>query len=120
MGVSLPFSPDTTFVASLSWAGKTRLRVEEIAPTIQAAESSAAAVQNLLNFIRELENAAPPDTDHPETQADLRALFASAEISHRKDRALFTATIPSGLLQQLMNAPVDLETSPPSKNSQQH
>jgi hypothetical protein len=120
MGVSLPFSPDTTFVASLSWAGKTKLRVEEIAPTTAAAESSAAAVQNLLSFVRELENASPPDTDHPQIQADLRAMLASAEISHHKDRALFTATIPSGLLQKLMSASVDLETSSAPKNSQQH
>ena len=120
MGISLPFSPDTTFVASLGWAGKTKLRVEELAPTVQAAASSAAAVQNLLNFIRELENAAPPDTDHPQVQADLRTMLASAVISQHKNRALFTATIPSGLLQQLMNAPIDLDTSSPFKNSQQH
>jgi hypothetical protein len=120
MGVSLPFSPDTTFVASLSWAGKTRLRVEEIAPTTEAANRSAAAIQNLLTFARDLENAAPPDEDHPQLQADVHTLLASAEISHHKDRALFTATIPTGLLQRLMSAPVDIETSSTSKNSQQH
>jgi len=120
MGVSLPFSPDTTFVASLSWVGKTRLRVEEIAPTAQAAETSAAAVQNLLSFVRDIENASPPDTDHPQIQADFRTMLASAEVSHHKDHVLFTATIPSDLLQQLMNAPIDIETGAPSKKSQQH
>jgi hypothetical protein len=119
MGISLPFSPDTTFVASLSWAGKTRLRVEEIAPTADAAAKSAAAVGNLLNFVRNLQSAAPPDTNHPQVQADLHAMLASAQVSNRKDRAVFTATIPSGLLEKLITAPEDLETAPAPKNSPQ-
>jgi hypothetical protein len=120
MGVTLPFSTDTTFIASLSWTGKTRLRVEAIAPSAQVAAKSAQASLNLLNFLRNLEIAAPPDTDHPQMQADLLAMLASAQIAHHKDRAIFTATIPSGLLQTLINAPVDLETAPAPKNSQQH
>lgn len=112
MGVSLPFSADTTFVASLSWTGKTKLRVEEIAPTPEAAASSAEAVQNLLNLVRDLENAAPSDA----ANADVRAALATAQITHRKDHALFTATIPSGLLQKLMSSPVDLETAPAKRN----
>lgn len=115
MGISLPFSKDTTFVASLSWKGKTRLRVEEIAPTEQAADNSATAVENLLNFVRSLENVAPSDS----TNEDFRALLSSAQISHHKDHALFTATIPSGLLEKLINSPVDLDTSP-LRNSQTH
>ena len=120
MGVSLPFSPDATFVASLSWTGKTRLRVEELAPTADAAAKSAAAVGNLLNFVRNLQSAAPPDADHPQVQADLHAMLASAQVSHHKDRAILTATIPSGLLESLINAPVDVQTAPAPKSSQQH
>jgi hypothetical protein len=115
MGISLPFSPDTTFVASLSWKGNTRLRVEEIAPNEEAADNSATAVENLLNFVRSLENVAPSDS----TNEDFRALLSSAQISHHKDHAMFTATIPSGLLEKLINSPVALDTSP-LKNSQQH
>ena len=119
LGVSLPFSPDTTFVASLSWTGKTKLRVEEIAPTPEAASNSADAVQNLLNFVRTAENTAPTDMAHPRIQVDVRTMLDSAHIDHRKDKAVFTATIPSGLLQKMMNAPVDLETKMPQKKSQQ-
>jgi hypothetical protein len=114
MGISLPLSSDTTFVASLSWAGKTKLRVEEIAPSVEAASTSVDAINNLLYFARSLESAAPPDALH----ADVQAMLASIEISHHQDRALFTATIPSGLLQKLMSAPVDIETAPALKNSQ--
>ncbi|MGC2162551.1 MAG: hypothetical protein WA634_11625 [Silvibacterium sp.] len=120
MGVSLPFSPDTTFIASLSWAGKTKLRVEEIVPTPQAAGESATAIENLLNFARNIETAAPPDADHPQVQADLQAMLASAQITHHKDRAVLTATIPTGLLEKLISAPVDLQTTPAPKSSQQH
>jgi hypothetical protein len=115
MGISLPFSPDTTFVASLSWTGKTKLRVEEIAPTAQAADTSANAVQSLLDFVRSLESAAPSDS----ANADIRSLLGSAEITHHRERALFTATIPAALLQKLMNTPVELDTQSPNKNSQQ-
>lgn len=116
MGISLPFSPDTTFVASLSWAGKTKLRVEEFAPTPEDASRSAEAIGNLLYFARGLETVAPPDATH----ADLVTMLNSAQISHRKDRAFFTATIPTSLLEKLVNSPVDLQTAPIRKNQQPH
>lgn len=112
MGVSLPFSPDTTFVASLRWTGKTHLRIEEIAPTEEAAANSAEAVQNLLNLVRTIESAPITDTAHPQTNTEIQAMLDSAQITHRKDRAVFTATIPAGLLQQMMKAPVDLQAAP--------
>ncbi|HUY80157.1 MAG TPA: hypothetical protein VMU92_00330 [Acidobacteriaceae bacterium] len=112
LGINLPLSSDTTFVASLHWVGKTRLRVVEIAPTAQAAASSAEAVNNLLQFVRNIEISAPPDAAHPQMQADVQALLNSAKVTHRRKRAVFTATIPSGLLEQLMHAPVQIETAP--------
>lgn len=118
MGVSLPFSPDTTFVASLRWTGKTRLRVEEIAPTPEAAANSAHAVENLVNFVRTVENAASADPAHEQVQAELRAMLDSAKISQHKDRAIFTATIPPDLVRRMMNAPVALQTPPEPKSSQ--
>lgn len=111
MGVSLPFSPDTTFVASLSWAGKTKLRVEEIAPTPEAATNSADAVGNLLQVVRTVAETAPADSAHAEMQADVRQMLASAEIKHKKDRAIFTAVIPKDLLRQLLKTPVAMQTA---------
>lgn len=116
MGVSLPFSPDTTFVASLRWTGKTHLRVVEIAPTEEAAAKSADAVGNLLQFVRTVEAAAPPDGGHAQVEAEVRTMLDSAQIKHRKDRAVFTATIPTDLLRELMKAPVDLQTGPQPRN----
>jgi hypothetical protein len=114
MGISLPFSPDTTFVASLSWVGKTRLRIEEFAPTPDEAAKSADAIGNLLYFARGLESAAPPDA----LRADLVAMLNSAEVTHRKNRAFFTAVVPTSLLQKLVSSPVALQTGPLRKNQQ--
>jgi hypothetical protein len=112
LGVNLPFSPDTTFVASLRWVGMTRLRVVEIAPDAQAAANSAQAVQNLLQFVRGIQGAAPPDKEHPQVQADLQALLNSAKVTHAKDRAIFSATIPSGLLEKMLNYSVQVQSVP--------
>jgi hypothetical protein len=41
--------------------------------------------------------------------ADTKALLDSAEIEHHKNRAVLTATIPTGLLRKLVNAPVNFQ-----------
>ena len=115
MGVSLPFSPDTTFVASLSWAGKTKLRVEEIAPTPEAAANSAHAVENLLGFVRTVEATAATDPSHEQVRAEVRTMLDSAKLSQHKDRAIFTATIPPDLVRRMMDAPVAMQTAPGQK-----
>jgi hypothetical protein len=105
MGMSLPLTFDATFIASISWAGKTRLRVEEITPTDVAAKTSADSIGNILNFARAAEDGAAPSM----ADADTKALLDSAEIEHHKNRAVLTATIPTGLLRKLVNAPVNFQ-----------
>jgi hypothetical protein len=108
MGMSLPLTFDATFIASLSWTGKTRLRVEEIAPTEAAAKASAESIGSILTFARSAGDAAPAGMTDPDT----RALLDSAQIEHHRDRVVLTATVPSGLLQRLVSAPVNFETTP--------
>jgi hypothetical protein len=105
MGMSLPLTFDATFIASISWAGKTRLRIEEIAPTDAAAKTSADSIGNILNFARAAEDGAAPGMG----DADTKALLDSAVIEHHKNRVLLTATIPTGLLRRLVNTPVSLD-----------
>ena len=105
MGLSLPLTFDATFIASISWAGKTRLRVEEIAPTDMAAKTSADSMGGILNFARAAEDGAAPGMGDAET----KALLDSTEIVHHKNRVVLTATIPAGMLRKLVNAPVSLE-----------
>jgi len=108
MGMSLPLMFDATFVASLSWTGKTRLRVEEIAPNDSAARVSADSIESILSLIRMAQDAAPPGIADPET----KALLDSAQIEHHKNRVVLTATIPTGLLRKLVSAPVNFEGMP--------
>jgi hypothetical protein len=113
MGVSLPLTLDATFIASLSWAGKTKLRVEEIAPNDSAAQTSAESIGALLNFVRNSLDSAPAGS----TDADTKALLDSAQIEHHKNRAVFSATIPTELLQKLVSAPVKFENTPATEPS---
>jgi len=105
MGMSLPLTFDATFIASLSWTGKTRLRVEEITPNDAAAKTSTDSFVALLNFARSAEDGAAPAMADPDT----KALLDSAQIEHHKNRVVLTATIPTGMLRKLVNAPVKLE-----------
>jgi hypothetical protein len=113
MGLTLPLTLDATFVASLSWTGKTRLRVEEIASDEAAAKASADSIGTLLNFIRSAQDGAPAGTVDPDT----RALLDSTQIEHHKNRAVLTATIPSAFLQKLVSAPINLQSIPAPRGS---
>lgn len=112
MGLSLPLTLDSTFVASLSWTGKTRLRVEEITESEAAAKASADSISSLLNLVRTAQNGGLTGT----VDADTKALVDSAKIEHKDNRAVLTATIPTGLLQKLVSAPVEMQGGTESKN----
>jgi hypothetical protein len=105
MGMSLPLTFDATFIASLSWKGKTRLRVEEIAPSEAAAKTSTDSIESILKFARSAEDMTPQGM----ADADTRALLDSTEIENHKNRVVLTATLPSGLLQRLVSAPVSVQ-----------
>jgi len=105
-GVRLPVNFDAMFIASLRWTGSLRLRLEEIAPTEQAAADSAESVQTLLTLFRNMQGVLPSGM----TDADLKPLLDSVQISHRKDRAILHATVPPKLLEKLLT-PQKLQSS---------
>jgi hypothetical protein len=109
-GFRLPINFDSTFIASIRWAGSLRLRIEEIAPTEEAAASSADSVKMLLNFARNAETAAPGITD-----AELKPLLDSIQIEHHKDRAVLHATVSPQLLQKLLTPPGKLQSGAGTK-----
>jgi hypothetical protein len=106
LGVRLPVTFDSTFVASLRWAGALHLRIEEIAPTDEAAAASAESVQTLVNLLR----VAQPNISGTDI-ADWKPLLDSIKIEHHKDRAVLRATLPNALLQKLLQP----ETLQPSQ-----
>lgn len=106
-GFRLPINFDSTFIASVRWTGSLRLRVEEIAPTEEAATSSAESLKMVLNFVRNAETAAPGVTG-----PELKPLLDSIQIEHHRDRAVLRAAIPPQLLERLVTPPDKLELLP--------
>jgi hypothetical protein len=111
LGMRLPLAVDSTFIASLSWIGKIHLRVEEIAPSEAAAAASSESLETILSFVRAADASATGSLGDPDT----RALLASAQIVHRKDRAILTATIPAGLFEKLVSTPQEAAGLPLSQ-----
>jgi|SRR5579883_634414 hypothetical protein len=92
LGVRLPVTYDSTFVASLRWTGALHLRVEEIAPTEGEAAASAESVQTLVGLFK----AEQPDPEW-------KPVLDSIKIEHHKDRAVLRATLPNSFFEKLMD-----------------
>jgi hypothetical protein len=101
LGVRIPISADTTFIASLRWLGSAKLRIEEIAPNQTAADASANTVGMFLTLAKGAENNMPNFLANP----DYRALLNSTQLEQKGNRAVLTATLPDNLLKQLAAAP---------------
>ncbi|HEX3437021.1 MAG TPA: hypothetical protein VHT24_09680 [Pseudacidobacterium sp.] len=97
LGIRLPLAFDSTFIASLRWTGALRLRLEEIAPTDDAAASSAESVQSLVTLLHAVQ-----PTLQGTDNGDWKPLLDSIKIEHHKDRAVMHATLPLPLLQKLL------------------
>jgi hypothetical protein len=101
-GVSLPLEADSTFVASVRWAGSFHLRVEEIAASDDAAASQAAALATLVTLARGF---TPRLGEGPDANGfanrGLKELLKSAEVTQKRNRVVATATLPTNLLSGL-------------------
>jgi hypothetical protein len=105
LGMQLPLPEDTTFVASLRYAGALHFRLEQISPTEADAARSAETLTNLLGLYRSLQQgqtASPSD-------AAFRSLIESLRIDRHKDRTILIGTIPLDLLKQLTAPPADAQ-----------
>jgi hypothetical protein len=92
-GFSLPLEADSTIVASvtpaLSQPGTLRLRVEEIAPTDDAAASQAAALAGLVNVARLFTS----PLGNNGANNGLKELLKTAEVTRKRNRVVTTATV---------------------------
>ncbi len=104
LGMKIPLPEDTTFIASLRWAGALRLRVEEIAPTDLTATTSAEGLETMLSLFRTIENNLGDKAGNPE----IRSVLNSMKVDHHRNRAVVTVTLPDSLLQQIIAAPENL------------
>lgn len=99
MGLELPLPADTTFVASLRYTTALRLRIDEVAPTEQAAAESARSLTNLLRLVRDVQRSQQPVARTPEDQA-MRQFVDSIEVEARENRATLTGTVPTEALRE--------------------
>jgi len=101
-GLTLPLPVDTTFVASLRYAGSLHLRVEEIAGSEDAAGRQAETLNALLNIFKGLQ---PVQAAGPE-DASIQEFIKSLKIEQKRDRAVLTGTLPVDLMKKVA-APED-------------
>jgi hypothetical protein len=97
LGFQLPIQADSTIVASvapeLTLAGALRLRVEEFAPSTDAAQSQAASLESLISLARGF---TAPLRDNPGNQG-LKDLLKTAEVTQNHSRVTVKATVPASL-----------------------
>jgi hypothetical protein len=98
-GMELPVEPDTTFLASVHWAGSLKLRVVEIAPSETVAVSQAGSLNLLLTLAR----GATAGLGASTANNSLKEALQTAEITQRRNRVTINATLPKSLPVQLMN-----------------
>jgi hypothetical protein len=98
-GLELPLGPDTTFLASVHWAGELKLRVEEIA----ANESVAASQANSLTLLLTLARGATAGLGGNPLNNSLKEVLSTAKISQRRNRVTIDATLPRNLPAELAN-----------------
>jgi hypothetical protein len=101
LGLSLPLQDGATIVASvtptLPLVGSLRMRIEEIAPNEQDAESQAASLNLLLSLARRV---TVPLADNSANNG-LKEVLKTAEIAQRHDRVVMTATLTPSILSRL-------------------
>jgi hypothetical protein len=98
-GMNLPIEPDTTFLASVHWAGALKLRLTEIATSEGTAVSQAANLNVLLALARgaTVGLAAGPAND------SLKEALRTAVITQKHNRVEIDATLPKNLPVLMMN-----------------
>jgi hypothetical protein len=93
-GFKLPLQSDSTIVASLSpeisLKGILRLRVEEFAPTNEAAETQAAALATLVTLARGFTEPLSGNA----ANKGLKELLQSAEVTQSRNRVVVKANVP--------------------------
>jgi hypothetical protein len=117
MGMELPLPADTDLVASLGFGGPTHLltggaahlRIEEIAPSDDAAHTTVEACTTLLALLRGIAEAQPA---HNDSDAAMRAILQSATLDQHGDRALLNASATADQLKALFAAHTTADATP--------
>jgi hypothetical protein len=99
LGMELPLRPDTTFLASVHWAGGLKLRLTEITDSNATAENQAATLNLLLTLARGATSGLTGNT----ANNSLREVLRTTQISQHRNRVVANATLPQNLPVELLN-----------------
>jgi hypothetical protein len=100
-GMQLPLEPDTTFLASVHWAGALKLRVVEIA----ASDTTASNQASSLNVLLDLARGTTAGLNESAANNALKEVLRTSQISQRRNRVEIDATLPKNLPVELLNGP---------------
>jgi hypothetical protein len=98
-GMDLPIEPDSTFLASVHWAGGLKLKVVEIAANDTTAASQAESLNLLLTLARGATAGLAPSA----ANNGLKEALRTAEIHQRRNRVEMNATLPKNLPVEMIN-----------------
>ena len=112
LGMELPLAANTTFLASVHWAGALKLRVVEIANDEATATSQAASLNLLLNLARGATAGLSANT----ANNGLKEVLKTAEITPHRNRVVVNATLPQNLPVELLNGATGSSNSEDSNN----
>ena len=100
-GLPLSLPAGATFIGSIRYLGSVHMRLEEIAPSANAAKESVEMVNLALGLIRSTQvtiGALDANT------ADWEAFVRSMKVEQKGKRAIFQAVVPTRLVRSLLSA----------------
>jgi hypothetical protein len=114
-GLPVPVPADSTFIASARYLGAIHLRLEQIAPSAEAAKQSVQMANLALGLLR----SAQLRTGLQDKSAkDWNALLQSAKVEQKGNRAILSAVIPTSLVHNLLPAKRDEQPGAPTSGPQ--
>src|SRR5580692_8189671 len=97
-GLSFLFQKPATVVASVRYLGAVHFKAQAFAGSDEEASQLAARIDAFLNLFRTAEST----VSAPGPDPDIKAFFDSLKIQPEKDRAVLTATVPTGLIRKAL------------------
>lgn len=108
-GWSFLFQKPATVVASVRYLGAVHLKAQAFAGSDEDASQLAGRIETFLNLFRTAEST----VSTPGPDPDIKAFFDSLKIQAQKNRAVLTATVPTGLIRKaLAEAPTSATPEP--------
>ena len=100
-GLPMTLPSGATFIGSIRYLGSVRMRLEEIAPSANAAKESVEMVNLALGLIRSTQVTIGAQDANT---ADWESFVRSMKVEQKGNRAIFHAVVPTRLVRSLLSA----------------